>query len=193
MVAVFGISFLKNFFSYFASSSHEYRLISSSDPSLQTLLRETASLARSHRIGKDLLLRGNLYKICAYLIEMNESEIEKEPSDNKKLIKIEKIEQALEMIYYEYTRPLTVEDAAKATGYEISNFCKIFKSVTGETFHRLLNRHRIERACELLVGTDLPISEIAPQVGFEELKTFCRVFHELTDLTPGQYRKNHTA
>lgn len=98
------------------------------------------------------------------------------------------IEPALELIWHGYRAPLTVEEAAAASGYGKSNFCKIFRAVTGETFHRALNRRRIHAACDLLVGTDLPIAVIGAEVGLPEPKTFSRVFREVEGMTPGAYR-----
>ena len=95
------------------------------------------------------------------------------------------------MIYYDYASPLTLDDAASATGYGKSNFCKIFKEITGDTFHNVLNRQRIQSACDLLKETNLPISDIAIQIGFGEPKTFCRIFRSITDMTPRDYRKKN--
>jgi len=40
----------------------------------------------------------------------------------------------------------------------------------------------------LLEATELPVYEIAATVGISETSRFCRVFKELTGLTPGNYR-----
>ena len=98
------------------------------------------------------------------------------------------VEPALELIRHGYRAPLTVEDAAAATGYSKSNFCKIFRTVTGETFHRALNRRRIRAARDLLRSTPLPISLIAAEVGIPEPKTFARVFKEVEGCSPHTYR-----
>ena len=83
-----------------------------------------------------------------------------------------------------------MEEVAAATGYGKSNFCKIFKEVTGETFHSVLNKKRIQSACDLLSETNMQISEIAAQVGFMETKTFCRVFKSSMGISPGAYRQH---
>ena len=92
------------------------------------------------------------------------------------MLKVANIKKALEMIYYDHSKPLTVDDAAEATGYGKSNFCKIFKMITGDTFHNVLNSQRVESACGLLSETNMSISEIAATVGFGETKSFCRIF-----------------
>lgn len=190
--ATLGASFLRKYFSLF--SKNQFRstvcVLSPSNEAhqkLRNLLDESARLSEAKDAMTELMLMGVLYQICACLI----SEIEiKEPleASGKDLRMVENIEKALEMIHYRYAEPLTVEDAAKATGYGKSNFCKIFKDIVGDTFHNLLNRQRVESAFGFLSETVLPISEIAQEVGFSDSKTFCRVFKSIMGMTPGEYR-----
>ena len=194
LTVIVGVSFLKNFFSFFSKAKNDVYVISKTKGSvlhekLYAVLDETAELCKQKEKNNDLLIRGDLYKICAYLIDVINLLGNCENAENKELVKVANIEKALEMIYYDHAKPLTVEDAAAATGYGKSNFCKIFKSITGDTFHNVLNRQRVESACGLLSETNMPVSEIALLVGFGETKTFCRVFKSITSRTPGQYRK----
>ena len=202
LTIIVGVSFLKNFFSYFSHASLISPVITNSDPEnsvspfekLQPILAETAELCTVTNTidtkNNDLLIRGNLYKICSYLIDIISISSSAQNIESKEMIKVANIEKALQMIYYDYAEHLTVEYAAEVTGYGKSNFCKVFKKITGDTFHNVLNKQRVECACGLLAQTDLSISEIAVQVGFAESKTFCRIFKSITDQTPGNYRKN---
>lgn len=194
LIVVAGVSLLKNFFSPFSEMKDDHLLLTSNEitarPKLSELLAETVELCQSGADQLPLLIRGNVYKLCAYLIGIiNEQGL---ADDEKKgeLKKVASVEKALEMIYYEYSRPLTVDDVAAATGYGKSNFCKIFKEVTGDTFHSVLNRKRIQSACDLLSETNMQISEIGAQVGLNEPKTFCRIFRKTVGKTPGEYRKS---
>jgi YesN/AraC family two-component response regulator len=196
LTMVVGVTFLKNSFSHFANMKHAFLIADSiKHPALlektKGLLDETAELCRSSSEMNDLLIRGNLYKICAYLIECAAADAAENDADFKERTRIVNIDKALEMIYFDYASPLTLEDASRATGYGKSNFCKIFKEITGHTFHYLLNRQRVQGACDLLCQTELSIQQIAQQVGFGETKTFCRIFKEATALTPREYRKKH--
>ena len=195
LTIVVGVSFLKKYFSYFSQAKNEFYVVKSDEEEqihkkLRYLLDETADLCSHTESANDLMIRGNLYKVCAYLVDMIAAPREMQKTGNKEIAKVASIEKALEMIYYDYAKPLTVEDAAAATGYGKSNFCKIFKGITGDTFHNVLNKQRVESACGLLSETDLSVAQIATQVGFGETKTFCRVFKAVTSVTPGQYRIN---
>lgn len=157
---------------------------------LSTLLKETAKLHLYKNDLSELLIKSNLYRICAYILELSM----KTATDHtmvRSLRDIAKIEKALDIIHDKFAEPLTVEYVATLCGYSNSNFCKIFKNITGDTFHNVLNRHRIENACYFLQESDTPIENIATHVGFADAKSFCRVFKNFMGITPGTYRNNH--
>lgn len=193
LMAILGPSFLKKQFVHFSESRFRSPICVLSDDSeasreLRALLSEAAMLSTSHEDHAELLLTGDLYKICAYLLRA--FAVRDESAETARAPRsVANVEKALELIYYRYSEPITVEDAARVTGYGKSNFCKIFRSTVGDTFHSLLNRQRVESACGLLRETDLPITEIAAQVGFGEAKTLCRVFKSLLGISPGEYRR----
>ena len=118
------------------------------------------------------------------------SDLSEDDDRTGELSMVESIERALEMIYYDYKKTITVDDAAAATGYGKSNFCKIFKSVVGEGFHKALNRQRVRCAAGLLAHTSMSVADVAEEVGFCEAKTFCRVFGTVMGMTPGEYRRS---
>lgn len=155
------------------------------DSMLRLLLEETARINRTRTTFSDLHLIGNLYRISALLCEQHQNE--QTPVQDLKTVM--KIEQALTLIYNHYTENITVEDAAKVSGYSKSNFCAAFKKVVGDSFHHVLNQHRVNNACHLLRETALPIGDIALSVGFPDSKSFCRAFKQFLQTSPGTYRK----
>lgn len=155
---------------------------------LAELLEETTDLKYSPTEFSGLLIRGNLYRISATILQILAGEHSRRGPE-KPFSDVEKIEQALEIVYNHYTEPLTLDGVSQACGYSKSNFCKIFKMVTGETFHGVLNRHRTEIACLHLKNSSDSIEKIALEVGFADAKSFCRVFRKMTGQTPGAYRR----
>jgi transcriptional regulator GlxA family with amidase domain len=61
--------------------------------------------------------------------------------------------------------------------------------MTGTGFVRYLSIIRISQAADLLTTTDLKITDIAYQCGFSSIRTFNRVFLEVTGYTPTEYSK----
>ena len=195
LTGIVGTSFLKGQFASFASSAFSVKIIKLGEAlrdreELRKALDETVALypQRGTDRGK-LLISSNIYRICAFLLsELDEPSTEEELT-GVNLRTVSSIEKALDLIYYDYKKNLTVDDAAEVTGYGKSNFCKIFKRITGNSFHKALNNRRIAVAKGLLTETDMTVASIAEDVGFAETKTFCRVFREQEETTPASYRK----
>lgn len=180
-----GSVLLGEFFHSLASNSFApvYHL-APEDP-LRMLLEETAEIYCARTTFSELQLRGNLYKIGALLCEQNINS--QAPEQNFQMVM--KIEKALTLIYNHYAENISVDEAAAISGYSKSNFCAAFKKVVGDSFHHVLNQHRVNNACHLLRETAMPISDIALSVGFPDSKSFCRAFKQFLQTSPGTYRK----
>ncbi len=185
-----GMSLFKRHFSEFSRISAEPRVFDLRTPEynkVHELFMECAEVMRAPTDTAELLITGNIYKIFAYLFgRPTEEKKEQSLADYRK---IENVEKALELIYYNYKEELSVEYVAALTGYSKSNFCKLFKRVVGESFHQALNRQRVSNAAGLLRASDMAVADIAAEVGFSESKAFCRVFKAIYGITPGQYRR----
>jgi AraC-like DNA-binding protein len=156
---------------------------------LKNILDETAKILLTPSDFGKLTVKGNLYCAAATLLDMIQRSFDA-PRGSKSASDIQKVDRALEMIYSRYFEPLTVEEIGGICGYSKSNFCKIFKRITGDTFHNTLVRHRIKMACTLLTQTDLSVERIAAETGFADSKSFCRVFKRILGYTAGEYRKS---
>ena len=194
LTGVMGSSFLKKHFSAFSSANFHQTIIDLNSGSeccaqLKRSLDNVAAYHASSTVQSSLLVMGELYKVCAYLLDLVAPSGDEGAVNDAELEALERIDAALELIYYDYKRNVSVDEAAVVSGYGKSNFCKIFKKTTGMTFHEALNRRRIELACGLLSETGLSVSEIAEEVGFDESKNFCRVFKATTGTTPRVYRR----
>jgi transcriptional regulator GlxA family with amidase domain len=82
---------------------------------------------------------------------------------------------------------------ARVSGVSEAHFARSFRDAFGVPPHRYLLTRRIERAKALLRDTDLPITEIAFQTGWESLGTFGRTFRDITGESPSAVRKREHA
>lgn len=192
LVIEVGPVFLSGYFNAFVNTVFEQPVITvhpDKEESLYNLLKETNDLVNNPIDFSELTIKGNLYKICASILRAFEKseDAEQTVSAIKSIVNIDK---ALELIYKNYKTELTVEYAAEMCGYSKSNFCKIFKKITGDTFHNVLNNYRIKMACQFLKETTDSVESIATEVGFSDAKTLCRVFKVVTGQTTGAYRRN---
>lgn len=78
---------------------------------------------------------------------------------------------------------------ARVGGVSAAHFARSFKQAFGVPPHRYLLSRRIERAVALLRDTDLPVTEIAFQTGWESLGTFGRTFRDVIGESPGAHRR----
>ena len=191
LTGVVGSTFLKKHFSAFSNPSFRSLIIDLNSENescilLKRSLDSVVSMLATSTVQSSLIVMGELYKICAYLLDFMASSDSKGVANDSELMSID---SALQLIYYDYKKPITVDEAAAITGYGKSNFCKIFKRTTGMTFHEALNKRRLELACGLLSETRLSVAEISDEVGFGEPKSFCRVFKSKMGITPGVFRR----
>ena len=86
-----------------------------------------------------------------------------------------------------------VRQLARVSGVSEAHFARSFKDAFGVPPHRYLLTRRIERAMALLRDTDLPITAIAFQTGWNSLGTFGRTFRDVTGENPGSIRVRQKA
>jgi transcriptional regulator GlxA family with amidase domain len=86
-----------------------------------------------------------------------------------------------------------VRRLARVSGVSAAHFARSFKDAFGVPPHRYLLTRRIERATALLRDTDLPITDIAFQTGWNSLGTFGRTFRDVTGESPGEFRARDQA
>lgn len=99
--------------------------------------------------------------------------------------RIEKVRLYMEQHFAE---PLGVDDLAALCGLSKYHFIRVFRAVTGSAPGEYLRLFRINRAKEWLIGTDLPVSEIAARTGFGESKILIGALKKAAGMTPLQYR-----
>lgn len=78
---------------------------------------------------------------------------------------------------------------ARLSGVSEAHFARCFKDAFGVPPHRYLLTRRIERAKALLRDTELLVTEIAFETGWNSLGTFSRVFRDVTGASPSALRK----
>lgn len=100
-----------------------------------------------------------------------------------------KVSEIVEYINHHYDKSLTLSHIAGEFYLSTYYLSRIFKQVTGFTLIEYRNMVRIKEAQKLLRETDWKIIRIAGQVGFDNIAHFGRVFHSLSNCSPGEYRK----
>lgn len=102
------------------------------------------------------------------------------------------LEQKL-LIYLEthYTEDLSLEILSKEFGVSRFTLSRLFTDKLHTSFTYYVNSKRLEYACNLLLSTDLSVTQIALDAGFGSSRTFFREFQQTYHTTPREYRKLH--
>ncbi|MCM3635049.1 helix-turn-helix domain-containing protein [Paenibacillus camelliae] len=86
---------------------------------------------------------------------------------------------------------ITLASLAEQFHFSPQYLAKRFKEEYQTTIMNYLSQLRMDKACSLLVHTDLTIHEVAEESGFEELNYFSKVFKKHIGMTPTAYRKTY--
>ncbi|MEO6638166.1 MAG: helix-turn-helix transcriptional regulator [Ginsengibacter sp.] len=113
----------------------------------------------------------------------------------RKMVKndlLTRFENELENCFHETSSlPLpTVEKIASELNVSSSYLSDMLRNVTGQNTQQHIHNKLIEKAKEILTTTDLNVSEIAYQLGFEYPQSFSKLFKSKTTQTPLEYRQH---
>ena len=100
------------------------------------------------------------------------------------------LKPALDYIEKNYTRNISLNNMASLCNISTSYFSKLFRRTIGDNFSNYINRTRIKKARELLETTDIPITNIALDLGFEDSGYFIKVFKKFEGVTPSKFRND---
>lgn len=100
------------------------------------------------------------------------------------------LNSAIKYINENYRDEIDLDSIEKLTNLNKYYFCHAFKDYTGKTFKEYINSIRIAKAEELLIGTDIPVTEIAFMCGFNDSNYFSRKFKQVKGVPPREVRKN---
>ena len=99
-----------------------------------------------------------------------------------------RLKQAREYIDDCFDSALRLEQIAQQACLSEFHFQRLFRQTFERTPHQYMTGRRLERARELLLYTDLSISEICMLIGFQSLGSFSTLFSRQTGMSPSAYR-----
>lgn len=133
--------------------------------------------------GYEAMVLSLFFQLAAYL-SRRYSKIE--TSSGQSLLRVGEVISTIETRYQE---PLTLNYLAKSAHLSVNHLLRLFKEATGQSPIDYLIRFRINKARELLAGTDLTVTEIGFKTGFSDSNYFARQFKKVTGVSPREYRK----
>jgi AraC family transcriptional regulator len=97
--------------------------------------------------------------------------------------------RALDLMQARLSEDISLDELAAEAQLSPFHFARMFKQSVGVPPRVYLTRLRVEKACELLEHSDLPITEIALEVGYSSNQVLARVFAKHMRVTPSEFRR----
>lgn len=97
-------------------------------------------------------------------------------------------EKAMKYIEENITADLSLEQIADALHISASHLSRTFKKAAGISLTDYINQFRINKAKELLRGTDIYIYAVSEMVGYHDATYFSSMFKKLVGVSPSEYR-----
>lgn len=154
------------------------------------LTRELANLFKTTPTGAccpEALLPGDRHRDAPlFLVPASESSSPEAPetAGNRRSHMLEEMQQLLAYMDTHYGEDITLSFAAEKMNFSESYFSRVFKRLMGINFVTYLNMIRVEHAAAELKASGKRVLDIALSSGFNNIRTFNRVFKEITGYTP---------
>lgn len=176
--------FLANAISENADSKQYITFRSNHDEKLHTLIQQLLCEYYDEEKSNEMIdaYMSILFSLLLRIYKQNS--LSKHAVDHNNIL-IE-ILQYLETNY----QKITLSQAAEHFNFHPTYFSHYLKQKTGKSFQELMIRQKLTQACFYLTNSDLPIYEIAQEIGYENLSFFYRKFQEIYGCQPLAYRKN---
>ena len=135
----------------------------------------------------ELLIKARLYVVWSlyYLHGTSSASVSERTSDYR----IALVKSIIDYIPTHYESQITLDILAAYFHLSREHLCRLFKKMTRMSPIEYLNFYRISTSTRLLRETDHEISDIALEIGFNNISYFNRTFKRYMHVTPGEYRK----
>jgi AraC family transcriptional regulator len=146
----------------------------------------------------ELLLEEQLTELLVYLLQLHRH-IEKEVNQLvavKKSTQVEVYKRlclSLNYLHSCFTQEISLGELAAIACLSKFHFLRMFKTVFQLSPYQYLLKLRLEKARELLTLTPIPVTEISIILGFQNITSFSRLFHQRFGYSPMQYRMEYGA
>ncbi|KOY51500.1 AraC family transcriptional regulator [Polaribacter dokdonensis] len=100
----------------------------------------------------------------------------------------DKIEMVYKHINKNFKEHISLDEIAEIVSMTVPAFCRYFKKTTGKTFTKLVNEYRVVHATKLLAESNMSITDVSFECGFNNFSHFNKLFKEFTGKSASIYR-----
>lgn len=154
-------------------------------PAIRSSLRNLWALCDEEGVPSRLLARAAGFEILAELCRLGGASL----ASAKGGLAPWAERRCIELMHARLSEDISLDELAAEAQLSPFHFARMFKQSLGVPPRVYLTRLRMEKASELLEQTDLPITDIAFEVGYSSNQVLARVFGKHASLSPSDYRR----
>jgi len=185
--------YIKTFFEYKTGFNHRFRNEDVYDEDItveyiRTIIFETEREWTCRRAGYEIMIKALLLKMLALLYRFCEASPERSQKALEFQTHYNRIIAAISYIEDHFQEHIKLKQLADMTHMNANYFSTYFKNAMGIPVSNYIIKKRLDYACRLLRTTQLNITEIAYQSGFQSTPYFNKVFKDAYHQPPGSFR-----
>lgn len=157
----------------------------------------------NHReVGRDTLLVTKLLEVLVWTLRMHRDAYPRDGRKRADEMKAqpfgggkggsaegqERVRDIVQYVHQHFNKKMSLEEVARIHKVSVPYLSRMFKTVVGECFSDYMHGLRVRNAKSLLGSTDMLVTDVYLEVGFDSFRTFNRVFKEQTGMTPTEFR-----
>ncbi|MWV42022.1 helix-turn-helix domain-containing protein [Paenibacillus sp. HJL G12] len=135
-----------------------------------------------HALASGLLLEHG--KVCRDMLKLHSVKA----STRQELYR--RVYIGFEYVNAYFNEPISITEAAGAACLSTNHFLRCFKELFGVSPHQFLQEKRLQEAEKRLRMTDMPVTDICMEVGFQSLGSFSSLFARRYGTSPASYRRH---
>jgi AraC-like DNA-binding protein len=159
---------------------------------IETLFMELLNLTKRIPTGYEPKASGVLTLLLAELFASRETDRSLDtdlvPLPNRQEHFSQPVRDAMRCVARFYEARLDLKRLSSSASVSLYHFARVFQREVGLSPIQYLNRYRVEKAKQALQTTNQPLSEVGQMVGIPDRSKFSRLFHDITGVTPSEYR-----
>ena len=135
--------------------------------------------------GAEEIIRGNLIRLFHLLCTSYALQLHSSDQESKERVLLYELERYIRL----HAAEVTAAELEESFHYHRNYYNLLLKKYKGKSFREYVQEIRIQRAKELLLGTKLPLKQVAAQVGYENTSFFYQLFKRMTGVSAGEFRE----
>jgi AraC-like DNA-binding protein len=172
-----------------ARFAHRLNLEGSVAYRVEAMLQEMEQEQRAQAPGYRLVLKSMFCTLLVLLSRAYEQQLSRAGAAVQFARRHAVVDAAISYIEAHHTEAVSLADVAHYTAMSPSRLAHLFKTHTRRSILSYLHEYRIGRICAELRQTDTPVTDVALNLGYGDLRFFHRVFRRYTGCSPTEYRR----